>query len=164
MRHSYPGIRFLLNPLITRTFFCLGDLRSLSISNKLHCLHLQQKSQLSLQSLCKHSDHVKSANHRFDSLWKEESVVERVHCVIGLNGTLFLQQDGPGVQTIVSPEHCEASFFITMDQGPGDIQRYKNSGLGSQRLHRHISQFSSQLTEEEQCQLGRGSFGFRWLF
>lgn len=60
--------------------------------------------------------------HGLDALWEEEAVVEGVHGVVGLHSTLPLQQDGSGVQPFVSPEHCESSFLIAVDQGPGDTQ------------------------------------------
>lgn len=52
---------------------------------------------MSARSLAKSSDQVRIAYHSFNTLWEEESVVQRVHRVIGLNSTFFLQQDGPGV-------------------------------------------------------------------
>lgn len=62
--------------------------------------------------------HLPDSYHGFDSLREEEAVVQRVHGVIRLHGTLPLQQDGAGVQSIVSPEHGKTSFLISMDQGP----------------------------------------------
>lgn len=56
--------------------------------------------------------------HRFDALWEEKTVVQRVHSVVGLHGALPLQQDGPGVQSVIGPEHTEAGFLIAMDQRP----------------------------------------------
>lgn len=56
--------------------------------------------------------------HGFDPFWEEEAVVQCVHGVIRLHRTLSLQQDGAGVQPIISPEHSKTSFFISMDQGP----------------------------------------------
>lgn len=54
----------------------------------------------------------------FDSLWEEKSLVDSVDGVIWFNVTLSLQQDWSGVQSIISPEHCEPALFVTMDQGP----------------------------------------------
>ena len=54
----------------------------------------------------------------FHSLWEEEPLVDGVDSVIRLNITLPLQQDWSSVQPIISPEHCEPAFFVTMDQGP----------------------------------------------
>lgn len=56
--------------------------------------------------------------HSIDALWEEEPVVECVHGVVLLDRTLPLQQDWSSVQSIISPEHCEASFLVTVDQGP----------------------------------------------
>lgn len=56
--------------------------------------------------------------HGFDAFGEEEAVVERVHSVIGFHSTLPLQQDWPSVQPIISPEHTESSFLITMDKSP----------------------------------------------
>ena len=79
--------------------------------------------------------------HGFDALWEEEAVVECVHCVVWLDSTLLLQQDWSGVQSIVSPEHGEASFLIPLDQSPGntksntdnsrinDVERCYNTGI-----------------------------------
>lgn len=54
----------------------------------------------------------------FDSLWEEKPLVDSVDSVVGFNITLPLQQNGSGVQSIISPEHCEPAFFVPMDQGP----------------------------------------------
>lgn len=40
---SHPGVGFLLDALVTRSFLCLGDSRCLSISDELHRLHLTQQ-------------------------------------------------------------------------------------------------------------------------
>lgn len=58
--------------------------------------------------------------HGLDALWEEEAVVQRVHSVVGLHGALPLQQDGPGVQPVVSPEHAEAGLLIALDQRPAE--------------------------------------------
>ncbi|KAF7662760.1 hypothetical protein LDENG_00228700, partial [Lucifuga dentata] len=47
---------------------------------------------------------------------------ESVHSVVGLNGTFPLQQDRSSVQTVISPEHCEAGFLIAIDQGPALLE------------------------------------------
>lgn len=54
----------------------------------------------------------------FDTLWKEKSLVDCVDSVIGLNITVPLQQDWSRVQSVIGPEHGEAAFFVTVDQGP----------------------------------------------
>lgn len=63
--------------------------------------------------------------HSLDALWEEEAVVECVHGVVRLDSTLPLQQDRSGVQSVVSPEHREASFLIPLDQRPGDTRIHK---------------------------------------
>lgn len=57
--------------------------------------------------------------HGLDTLRVKEAVVERVHGVVGLHSALFLQQDGPRVQSVVGPEDGETGFLIAVDQGPG---------------------------------------------
>lgn len=63
--------------------------------------------------------------HGLDALREEEAVVQCVHGVVGLHGALPLQQDGPGVQSVVGPEHAEAGFLIAPDQGPVEGRRKK---------------------------------------
>lgn len=63
--------------------------------------------------------------HGFDALWEEEAVVECIHCVVWLDGTLPLQEDWSGIQSIISPEHGEASFLIPLDQSPGNTKSHK---------------------------------------
>lgn len=58
------------------------------------------------------------SHHPFDSLWKQEALIDGIHCVIRLNITLFLQQDWPSVQSIISPKHCKSTFFVAMDKSP----------------------------------------------
>lgn len=62
--------------------------------------------------------------HPFDALWEEETVVQRAHGVIWKHVTLLLQQKVTSVQTVISPEDSEASFLISMNEGPG---RYEES-------------------------------------
>lgn len=59
----------------------------------------------------------------FDSLREEESLVNSVDGVIRLNITLSLQQNWSGVQSVISPEDCEPSLFVSMDQGPEGQQQ-----------------------------------------
>lgn len=58
----------------------------------------------------------------FDSLWEEKPFVDRVHGVVGFNVALLLQEDGPGVESVISPEDGETSFFVTMDQRPMTVR------------------------------------------
>lgn len=48
----------------------------------------------------------------------EEALVDGVYGVVQLHITLPLQENGPGVQPIVGPEHCEPALLIAMDQCP----------------------------------------------
>lgn len=57
--------------------------------------------------------------HPFDALWEEETIVQRAHGVIWKHLTLLLQQKVASVQAIISPEDGEASFLISMNEGPG---------------------------------------------
>lgn len=57
--------------------------------------------------------------HPFDALWEEETIVQRAHGVIWKHLTLLLQQKVTSVQAIISPEDGEASFLISMNEGPG---------------------------------------------
>lgn len=57
--------------------------------------------------------------HAFDALWEEETVVQRAHGVIWKHLTFLLQQKVPGVQPVISPEDGEASFLVSMYEGPG---------------------------------------------
>ena len=70
--------------------------------------------------------------HGLDALWKEEAIVEGVHRVVGFHRTLSLEQDGTGVQTIISPEDGEPSLLIPLDQspentGPGQTQNQRQA-------------------------------------
>lgn len=69
-------------------------------------------------------DVISECYHGLDALRKEEAVVERVHGVIRLHGTLLLQQDWPSVQSIISPENCETGFLISLDQSPSGTHTY----------------------------------------
>lgn len=64
------------------------------------------------------SPHHHSTYCALDSLWKEKSLVDCVDSVIGFNITLLLEQDWSSVQPIISPEHGEATLFVTVDQSP----------------------------------------------
>lgn len=57
--------------------------------------------------------------HPFDALREEEPIVQCAHGVIWKHLTLLLQQKVTSVQTIISPEDGEASFLISMNEGPG---------------------------------------------
>lgn len=68
---------------------------------------------------------VRGGYHGLDALWEEEAVVQRVHGVVGLHVALPLQQDGPGVQSVVGPEHAEAGFLIALDQRPAEGGKHR---------------------------------------
>ena len=66
-----------------------------------------------------------STHHGSDALRVEESGVDSVHSVIDIQLGLLLEENGPSVQTIVSPEDGETGFLISFHQSP-DIYEIVN--------------------------------------
>lgn len=58
------------------------------------------------------------SHHAFDSLWKQKALIDGIHGVIRLYITVFLQQDWPSVQSIISPKDSKSTLFVTMNKSP----------------------------------------------
>lgn len=58
----------------------------------------------------------------FDALWEEKPLVDGVDRVVGIDIALPLEKDGPGVEAVVSPEHCESALSVSVDQRPTAVR------------------------------------------
>lgn len=94
------------------------------------CLHDEHVSFPMSNSLSTHSATTHCA---LDPLREEESLVDCVDGVIALDVTLPLQQDGPGVQSVVGPEHREPALLVPMDQRPVSLETTGVKDVGTAR-------------------------------
>ena len=73
----------------------------------------------------------KATHHAFDALRVQEPVVQGVNCLIGINIYTLLKKDWTCIQTIISPEHTEASLLISFHQSPNK-NRHMWPNIGEQ--------------------------------